>query len=249
MIKVQAEQQQKRFDMLDAWFSCIHGQRVSHAIREEIAGVRSLLIGKNLIQLGSCGRNLWLSELQYHNKWIIKPHWDNSRVSHCNSLLTHLPIDRESIDCVIAPFTIDAFPSKESILDEIDRILKPMGYLVIIGVNPYSLWGLWLRFGQHGYFGRLHGFPRSMLNIKCMMQHRGYQQCFAQEFYFIPPVQNETVIQGCSFLNQVGKMVSLLPSAFYCVIFQKHVVNYIEPLLVASQKELLKTSPLYQPSC
>lgn len=248
-MKALAEEQQKRFEMLDAWFSSDHGLRVGQAMREEIADMRGLLSGQNLIQLGSCGRNLWLSELPYHNKWIIKPHWDTSRISHCNSLLTHLPIDQESVDCVIAPLTIDAFKNKESILDEIDRVLKPMGYLVIIGVNPYSLWGLWLRFSQYSCFGNLHGFPRSMLSLKCMIQHCGYQQCFAKDFYFIPPAQSNTVIRSFSFLNQVGKMVSLLPSAFYCVVFQKHVVNYIQPLLVASQKELLKTSPLYQPLC
>mgnify|MGYP000579536847 CR=1 FL=1 len=249
MIKLRAEEEKKRFEMLDAWFSSEHGQRAADVIREEIVNIRSILVGNKLIQLGSCGRNPWLSQLQYQNKWIIKPHQDNSRVSHCHSLLTQLPIDKESVDCVLAPFTIDAFSSKESILDEMDRILKPMGYLVIIGINPYSLWGAWLRFNKSAYFGKLHGFPRSLIHIKCMLQNYGYQQCFAHDFYFIPPVQNPTLIQSLSFLNQVGKMVSLLPSAFYCVVFQKYVINYIQPLLVANQKELLKTSPLYQPSC
>ncbi len=47
-----------------------------------------------------------------------------------------LPFKRDSIDCILAPLTLQCFNLNKNPIDEIDRVLKPMGYLVIFGTNP-----------------------------------------------------------------------------------------------------------------
>ena len=236
------------FQHLDDWFSSPHGRIIAKVIEEELSHLKEIVYGNRLVQLGSCGTNPWLHELPFPHQWIVKPTLLPTG-THCVSSLNALPIERDSIDCLIAPFTVDCFSSKESVIDEIDRVLKPMGYAIFLGINPFSLWGLWLRFSNQNCYGHATGFPKSLIALKRMMAHRGYSHCYCNEFYFIPPVEQLSSIRALSFLNQVGKMVSPLPSAFYCLVMRKQVENYIGPVLVQTKKEFIKNSPAYQPVC
>jgi hypothetical protein len=240
------QEQSKRFAHLDKWFSSSHGKYVAKAIAEELSHVKDFLSGERLIQLGGSVDKTWLSELRFQHQSFVTPQIKSTAQSFASSM-NQLPIDRECIDCIIAPFLIDGFVSKESVIDELDRILKPMGYIVFFGVNPISLWGLWLKFSGHNFFGPLKGFPKSVIALKCMMLQRGYSQSYCSEFYFIPPVRQKSTIKAFSFLNQVGKMISPTPSAFYCLVMQKRVDNYIGPILIENKKEFLKSSPACQP--
>ena len=240
--------QNNRFKALESWFVSPHGSYVAKAIAEELSPLNTVLCGDCLIQLGGRTDNPWLADLKFQHKWLLNPQVMPSDIS-CSTLMTALPIDRESVDCVIAPFTMDAFDEKEFVFDEMDRVLKPLGHIVFIGVNPLSLWGVWLKISRNNCFGVYKGFPRSVFSTQRALLHRGYLQCYYNGFYFIPPVRPQKMIRSLVFLNQVGKMISPTPSAFYCLVMPKHIENYIGPLLVERDQERLKSSPVYQPVC
>ena len=242
------ELQSKQFRNLDQWFSTAHGRVIGKVIHDELSDLNDLLLGDRLLQLGSCSNNSWLNVLNFQHKWIIHPERQDHAI-HCAAMLDDLPLDRDSIDCLIAPFTVDAFRVNAPLIDEIDRVLKPMGYVVFFGINPYSLWGLWLRYSQNNCFGGIKGSPHSLISLKRMMMHRGYHHCYCHEFYYIPPVREARMIYHLDFLNQVGKMLSPMPSAFYCLVMQKQVENYIDPTCSEKERLYLKNSPLYQPVC
>ena len=60
----------------------------------------------------------------------------------------HLPVASDSVDAVILPHTLDFAPNPHQVLREVERALIPEGRVVIIGFNPFSLWGLWRQFGR-----------------------------------------------------------------------------------------------------
>ncbi|HVT62817.1 MAG TPA: methyltransferase, partial [Legionellaceae bacterium] len=132
-----------------------------------------------------------------------------------------LPIDRESMDCIIAPLTMEAARRDKNPLDELDRVLRPMGYLIFLGINPWSFWGASLRWGRLSCFAHASARLSSSLSVKHAMVARGYRQCFLSSFYYIPPINNEYWIHKLEFLNQMGKMVWPYPAGFYCLIMQK----------------------------
>lgn len=235
-----------RFESLDQWFYSPMGQYVSKAIHAELMPLKQCLKGECLVQLGSCAYNAWLSGFRYRRQWLFTPVKHPGKMS-CRTLLHSLPIARESIDCIVAPLTIDAFEAKGSVLDELDRILKPMGYVVFISINPLSLWGLWLKMSKNNCFGVHKGFPHSDLAMKRVMMLRGYTQVHYNAFYFIPPVRQQQLLSALEFFNQIGKMISPLPSAFYCLVMQKQVENYIGPLILPPKKEFVKSTPALQP--
>jgi len=216
------DEQANKYRALDDWFQLPQGRHVAQAFACELAHVSDQISGRKLLQLGSCGENLWLPELRFRHKCLISP----CIVPHKSliiSSLAALPIERDSIDCVIAPLTFEAFAGSKNPLDEIDRILKPMGYAIFFGINPWSFWGAALRWGGLACFG--HGSTATLISslaIRRMMLQRGYRQCALSSFYYIPPVTSEFLIQKLTFFNEMGKMVWPFPAAFYCFIAQKY---------------------------
>lgn len=224
----------KKYLALNDWFNTPQGIRVAKACADEITCFNSQLRGERLLQLGLCGQNPWLSTLNYSKKIIVSPCM-NQKKATITTLINQIPIDRDSIDCIIAPLTIEALSSNNSLLDELDRILKPMGYIIFWGINPVSLWGLALKTKYMSTFGETNVKLTSNLSLKNAMLDRGYRQCALSTFYYIPPVINEHLIHGLEFLNEMGKMLWVFPAGFYCLIVQKYQI--IPPALTVRAVE------------
>lgn len=215
-----------QYRALDHWFSTSEGSCIAKKFTDELACFDSQLRGDVLLQLGSCGENFWLPSLQYRQKIIVSP-CNNKNKLGLLANFNQLPIDRNSIDCIIAPFTAETYLFDKYPMDELDRILKPMGTLVFLGVNPTSLWGLGLRLGRLRMLGEGRIKPTSVFSLKRSVLSRGYRQCALNTFYYIPPCQHEKTRHRLRFLNVMGKMLWLYPAGFYCLIVQKH--QFISP--------------------
>ena len=232
--------------MLDNWFMSPQGTRVAHAFAAELLDVSHQFGGGNLLQLGGCGDNLWLPSLKFKNKWIVTPGSIPKKTSLTASF-TRLPIERNSIDCVIAPLTLEAFSRDKNPMDEIDRILKPMGYAIFLGINPCSFWGAALYWQRLNFFGQGDVTLTSSYTVKHMMLARGYRQCALTSFYYIPPVASNFLIKKLAFFNEMGKMIWPFPSGFYCLIVQKYqhcspslLLDSVEDKLLMQQKSALQ---------
>lgn len=235
-----------RFRALDEWFNTPQGIDISDFFKSELSHLNGLLYGETLLQLGASGKNSWLQALHYCHKWQASSY--SSPVSTLISSFNQLPMDRNSIDCIIAPLVMEVFDIAKSPIDEIDRILKPMGYVVFFGVNPLSLWGINLRFRPSSCFGSLKSKPKSVISLQRAMMHRGYLQSYFASFYYIPPVSTRKALDKLEILNELGKMISPCPAGFYCLIMQK--LQEAQPnLLLRESHELWEPQRIYQPSC
>lgn len=229
------DQQVTKYLAMDHWFNTPQGRRVAHAFTTELVPVCDQLKGERLLQLGSCGENQWLSLFKFNSKWLINPCLLAPKTSAV-SCLTALPIERDSIDCIMAPLTLESFERPKSPIDEIDRVLKPLGYVIFFGVNPLSFWGAALRWNYLKCFGdRSSVTLMSSMTLKHDMMHRGYRQCFFDSFYYIPPVSREYLIDKFEFFNEMGKMIWPFPAGFYCLIMQKF--QYISPFMTSKEAE------------
>ncbi|WP_165482757.1 methyltransferase [Legionella gresilensis] len=241
------EEQRSKFHALNDWCSTKQGSEVNKAFFAELSPLKDLLHGDTLLQLGCLGDNFFY-KLRFQHKWLVTPYLNNT--STAVMLLNQLPIDRDSIDCLIAPLTLDLLGSK-NIFDEVDRILKPLGYAIFFGINPFSLWGHWLRKTNKKDFQSLSGKPVSILSVKRAMLRRGYIQCHLSTFYYIPPCQSEKWLARFEIFNEIGKMISPLPAGFYCLVMRKLEENLIGPISLETDKEaLVSADPVsLQPTC
>lgn len=235
-----------QFIALEEWFNTPQGLDISGFFKSELSHLKGLLYGETLLQLGVSGKNTWLQALHYSHKWQASPY--PSPLSTLISSFNQLPIDRNSIDCVIVPLVMEVFDLTKSPIDEIDRILKPMGSVVFFGVNPLSLWGVNLRFMPSSCFGSIKAKPKSVLSLQRAMMHRGYFQSYFSSFYYIPPVSKKHSLDRLEILNELGKMISPCPAGFYCLIMQKHREAQTH-LLLKEGYELWERQRMYQPTC
>lgn len=224
----------KKYQSLDDWFNLPQGKRAAQAFSEELTIFQSQLKGERLLQLGHCGSSTWLPQLGYRQKWIITP-CSGHTGSAASTTFNQLPFDRDSIDCIIAPFTFEALSLEKNPIDELERVLKPMGYLIFWGINPLSFWGLALKTGRLQLMGDAKTKLTSVFSVKHALLNRGFRQCVLTTFYYIPPVEGETLIHKLEFLNEMGKMLWLYPAGFYCLIVQKHEI--ISPPLILDPVE------------
>lgn len=224
----------KLYQSMDSWFATPQGIRAAQAFSDELTVFQSQLKGERLLQLGHCGDNVWLSELHYRHKYVISP-CPNRKDTAVSTMFNRLPFDRHSIDCIIAPFTFEAFSLEKNPIDEFDRVLKPMGYLILWGVNPFSFWGVALKTRFLRMMGDSKTKLTSVFSVKHALLSRGFRQCVLSTFYYIPPVEYATLIHKLEFLNEMGKMLWLYPAGFYCLIVQKHEI--ISPPLILTPNE------------
>lgn len=214
-----SQRQDSQLLALDQWFYTPQGTWVGHAWAAELDAFKSYLSGEQLLQIGSCGRNLWLPSLSYQNIRILGARQDSS--ASFNGLVNALPIDRDTMDCIVAPFSMELFFKNKNVLDEFDRVLKPNGYLIVFGVNPWSLWGGALKFKSIPEFSKVSISLTSSFIVRRAFQNRHYMICNHRSFYYIPPVRESNLIARLEFFNEVGKMAWPCPPGFYCMIMQK----------------------------
>lgn len=220
------KQQIKHFRALDKWFKTPLGSCLANAFCRELTQANDYLRGECLIQLGTCGANSWLKQLPYTHRWIASP-FATKEPNYIECSLNHLPIDRASVDCIIAPLTLEAFAGDLNLLDEIDRILKPLGHVLFLGVNPWSLWGAAVKCSLLDFYNEKHIRLRTPMHVNRIFTQRGYLQCSLTSICYIPPINNQNIINKLLFIEEVGRMVWPLPSGIYCYIAQKY--DLIQP--------------------
>lgn len=223
------KQQIKHFRALNKWFKTPLGRMVTQEFCQELLPLNEFMIGDTVLQLGNCGNNFWLDQLRYTHKWVASPFSvDANNQMECS--LNQLPLARSSVDCVIVPLSLEPFGNNLSLMDEIDRILKPMGFVVFLSINPWSSWGGAMKLGLLGCFANNRVKMRSPYNLNRTFLQRGYRQCSLINFCYFPPINNQAIIQKLFFLEEVGKMVWPVPSGLYCYVAQKY--EYISPSLI-----------------
>lgn len=208
----------QKYRAMDDWFGSPQGVAIAEAFALEFNYIDKWVHGDTYLQLGSCGKNIWLPYLRFNRKWVITPYFDQNSTT-VNSMGA-LPFDRDSVDCIVAPLTMEA-SINDLVIDEIDRVLRPMGVAIFFGINPMSLWGLALKWGYLDCFGQLNTRLYSSLALKRSMSYRGFKPVIHKNFYYIPPVLSENIINKLNFLNEVGKMIWPFPSGYYCLVLQK----------------------------
>ena len=138
--------------------------RLDHAVAD-VFGFHALQLG--LPELDGLRANRmphrWLAaDGAVAPEWIPMPPPEDSRITtaalplhaalHC--LPENLPFADHSLDLVLLPHTLELAADPHLALAEVSRVLRPEGRVIIVGLNPTSLWGLRQRWGHVRRWGR-----------------------------------------------------------------------------------------------
>ena len=135
-----------------------------------------------------------------------------------------LPIVSDSVDVVLLPHVLEFSSNPHKILREIERILIGEGHLIIIGFNPWSLFGLWrivLAWREEppwcGHFFSYH-------RIRDWFTLLDFELVRLERICYRPPIQNMKVLEKLDFLEKLGKYCWPLFGGIYIIEVRKRVI-------------------------
>ncbi|MCP4289786.1 MAG: methyltransferase domain-containing protein [Gammaproteobacteria bacterium] len=134
-----------------------------------------------------------------------------------------LPIASDSVDVVVLLHTLDFFPDPHQTLREVDRVLIPEGRLIIVGFNPWSLWGL-----RRLFRGRVNRSPWNGRFISIHRMHDwlsllGFKIESTQPLMFRPPLRQRVLMERLDLLERSGRRWWPALSGVYVVEAVKRV--------------------------
>ena len=149
----------------------------------------------------------------------------SSQCSFLRSAYTDLPFASDSINLVLLPHTLEFDKDAKLILSEAWRVLTPNGYLILMGVNPISLWGIYRLFSSSKK-PPWNSYLYTMQTVCQWIHHLGGEICHTESFLFRPPLSSSP---GKWLFDKLAWVEKLSPWLFpylggiYLIIAQKQV--------------------------
>jgi len=136
-----------RSDELAAWLATPPGRYLLDWEQAQLDRVVADLFGFHALQLGLPELEALRANRMPH-RWLASDSGPGPRAValHCDT--DALPFPERSLDLVVLPHTLELARDPHLTLAEVERVLVPEGRVVILGLNPASLWGLRQRCGR-----------------------------------------------------------------------------------------------------
>lgn len=128
------------------------------------------------------------------------------------------PWQEETFDTVMLSHELDFGENVPVLLHEVRRVVKPYGYLVVTGFNPYSLW----RLGGNVPKVRL-SLPLTVL--KDYLVETGWQIVQGRFMNYLPPLFSQKCLNHFGFLEFAGNRWWPHGAAVYGLVLRKHCLG------------------------
>jgi SAM-dependent methyltransferase len=124
---------------LDRWYRDGAGVFFAAQLEKQLESILGHVFGYHAIQLGNYPPGV---DLLKHSRVRLNIHAGRSSADVlCEA--EALPFESDSVDLVVLPHALELSNQPHALLREVDRVLVPEAHLIVIGVNPWSIWGGW----------------------------------------------------------------------------------------------------------
>ena len=150
------------------------------------------------------------------------------------------PIGEHAADAVVLQHGLDFSLSPHALLREAARAVRPGGHLLVVGINPWSLWGArsglahsglgdaaCIRASRVGDWLNLLGFALEKRRFGC----------------YCPPLASLPRQQRLTRLERIGQRLQLPTGGFYLLVARKLMVG-LRPLRQSRRERMGKLIPL-----
>jgi SAM-dependent methyltransferase len=208
------------------WFSSPLGKCVFEAEEEQLREILPDLFGYHILQYGYSAESNYLSSSRIADKTIL--FLDDAEIKKglkaVHTSAEDLPVAADSIDVIVLPHILEYSKDAHKLLREMERVLIGDGRVVIIGINPLSLWGVWHLFlcwwDEMPWSGRLISIPK----IKDWLSLLDFEVEKTKCFFFSPPLRNQNMLKKLTPLERFGRYCWPIFGGLYVVVAKKRVV-------------------------
>jgi SAM-dependent methyltransferase len=212
---------------LHYWFTLPLGEYLLDQEQVRISKILPKLFGYHILQVGSLGREdlLASSSISHKVKMLLGSQEYNDYKCNIYGDGESLAIASDSLDVVVLPHVLEFVSNPHKLLREVERILIGEGYLVLTGLNPWSLWGLWrlMLFWREEppWNGHFYGYTR----IKDWLSLLDFELIQNERFFFRPPIQKKSLMQKLVFWEKLGKHCWPFFGGAYVIVAKKRVIS------------------------
>jgi SAM-dependent methyltransferase len=186
-------------ESLQDWFDQPLGEYLLERERAWLDALVPNIFGYHAIQLGLAQFDL-LRESRIAHRAIVS----STKAGTPNVLANfhELPFNEQSIDLCVMPHVLEFAENPHEILRAVDRVMRPEGRILIIGFNPWSLFGVRRLFSSEGY--PWQGQFVSLVRMKDWLQLLGFEPSSGKLACYIPPCETALWQRRWNFLEQIG---------------------------------------------
>lgn len=232
------------------WFSGNLGQSVLVTERSRVSRVLPDLFGYHILQVGELADVHLLDSSRINHK-IIAAQISNANMGgspgmYCKS--EALPVASESMDVVVLPHLLEFTDNPHQILRETERVLIGEGHVIILGFNPWSLWGLWRLLLAWRERPPWSAHYIGMTRLKDWLTLLDFEIIKTERFYFRPPLENAAIMQRLQFMEQLGRYCWSFFGGIYMLAAKKRVISLTPIKLQWQTRRRMIASGLIEPT-
>jgi SAM-dependent methyltransferase len=190
-----------KYESLHDWFSSPLGSYLREREHAWLDQVTPDIFGYHAIQLGLPQFDL-LRESRIVHRVTVAPEAVGEAKPQVLAQFHELPFDAQSIDLCVLPHVLEFTERPHEILREIDRVMRPEGRILIVGFNPWSLFGVRKLWSSQGY--PWQGQFVSLVRMKDWLQLLGFEPSSGKLTCYIPPCDTTVWQQRWQFLERTG---------------------------------------------
>ncbi len=133
----------RRLRALRAWSQLPLGQALAEAEQQVLGDILSDVFGYHLILLDPSSQSDALASSRILHR-VVQTCTETGLAQTPGLIASaeQLPLQADSVDAFVLPHALEVARDPHQVLREIDRCLIPEGHLIVLGLNPYSWWGL-----------------------------------------------------------------------------------------------------------
>ena len=232
----------QELEALVNWYQSPVGDSMKSIVATRLGAVLTKLAVQDILFLGAAGFERYLAAAQYEHAMFFTD-------VACEHLLayedTYLPVKSDSQECVVLLHGLDVAVNPHAVLREMSRIVARDGYLIIIGFNLISGWGLFrpLRrvLNWHAPYIPWRLKFHSTGKLGDWLELLGFESGKLQTLGFRPLIQNQKFYRSIGFLETIGKLVLPRFGNIYIRVARKRTIPLTpEPMLKRLRAGLIK---------
>lgn len=210
---------------LQDWFSRPLGEYIAARERAWLDTVVPDIFGYHAIQLGLPASDL-LHESRIAHRVSVAPDGNPTLKAH----FAALPFEAQSIDLCVMSHVLEFADNPHEILREVDRVMRPEGRILIIGFNPWSLFGVKKLWASRDM--PWSGQFVSLVRMKDWLQLLGFEPVSGRLACYIPPCETRQWQQRWQLAERLGERWLGVTGGVYMVEAIKRVqgMHLISPV-------------------
>ncbi|MFT5706006.1 MAG: SAM-dependent methyltransferase [Oceanospirillaceae bacterium] len=240
--------EQPDIENIQQWFDTELGLELLAAQRRAINRLLPNLFGYFLVEIAISPNMRLSTESLVGHKIIVSNEYklglsDNSIL--CET--TELPFEQNSVDVVLLHHSLDFTENPHQVLREANRILRPDGYLIVVGFNPASWWGMRKLCSRKITAAWQHGQFISQRRLGDWMSLLGLTQLRTLTDYYLPPLTSRKWRTRFQKIQAFGRK-SVPKNGAFTVILARKDVEGITPIKRVTFPRKFYTLPVRKPA-